>query len=1029
MPPKKMDIRSFFKAKKTEAKSETTSEKSKSVSSPIAPTAAVARAMRQEKKKAAPVEHESKPKAKRSLVIDDSESENDDEPQVKAVEVKPSSTGKRSSAAAKRTIDRADVSAADFFKESPTKKPKTESPRKAAVKKALKESIDAKMSAEATADVESSVIDKQATPTSKARKRVAAAVNYQEDDHGDDDEKDYQPSPKKTASAKKTSPKRKTPASSAKKPQRDPPLQPSRTATSIDPDALVSECLKDYTFVCSGVLANLARDDCQELIKTLGGRVTGAVSGKTDYLIVGDVLEDGRPYTEGSKYKAAMEKDIIIVKGEEELYGLILQYDEKARQRDGLPPLSVSSSPVVALAAAHSSSMQVADTKPGNDQSATAATAAKPIPNPYALPNPYAKKPMTNNPYARSRNSDASAGPTASTSVSNVALKDCKPAAIATTDDTNQLWVDKYKPSSTGDILGNTDVARKLAAWLERWETRFNNPQSYGKAFSNPQGPWKAALLSGPPGIGKTTSALVVANEAGRDVIEFNASDVRSKKSLGNDIGDVTGSRTLEFGVNNKRFTEATRKKRVIIMDEVDGMGGGDRGGMAELIQLIKHSRVPIICICNDRQNQKMKSLIPYCLDLRCRRPVKGVIAKRALEIARREGMIVEQNAAEAIAESCGNDVRQVINCLQMWANSNKGNSAMTYKGVRAREKTTNKDEMLRVSLFDAAKMILEGPKGEDKKSQRDNFFKRNDAFFVDYNFIGLIVQQNYLKLLQHPYGEAKRMNNKVEVQNVLERMHAAADTLSDYAVAEAALRGDQNWSLLPFSGLLTVKTGFHAAGERGGFLPGYPEFTTYLGRNSTKGKKSRMLSELRHHTNFKISGTMQELRSWYLPVLRNEIMTALQKEGGADEAIDIMDTYGLDRDDVMEKLDEFLLDSKQTKFEKLDTKKKSEFTRIYNQRTHTSQALVAEQGAGKKKRAKASNGSGESMDPDAIDDDAVAEEAEEDDDDDEMDEAKIKALFGKKKRGRAAPAAGAAKKKAAPKAKSAAAPKRTKKK
>ena len=39
-------------------------------------------------------------------------------------------------------------------------------------------------------------------------------------------------------------------------------------------------------------------------------------------------------------------------------------------------------------------------------------------------------------------------------------------------------------------------------------------------------------LLSGPPGIGKTSSAHVVAKEAGYEVIEFNASDVRSKKSL-----------------------------------------------------------------------------------------------------------------------------------------------------------------------------------------------------------------------------------------------------------------------------------------------------------------------------------------------------------------------------------------------------------------------------------------------------------------------------------------------------------------
>jgi replication factor C subunit 1 len=42
-------------------------------------------------------------------------------------------------------------------------------------------------------------------------------------------------------------------------------------------------------------------------------------------------------------------------------------------------------------------------------------------------------------------------------------------------------------------------------------------------------------------------------------------------------------------------------KKRLIIMDEVDGMGGGDRGGLPELIKVIKTSKTPIVCICNDR--------------------------------------------------------------------------------------------------------------------------------------------------------------------------------------------------------------------------------------------------------------------------------------------------------------------------------------------------------------------------------------------------------------------------------------------
>lgn len=109
-----------------------------------------------------------------------------------------------------------------------------------------------------------------------------------------------------------------------------------------------------------------------------------------------------------------------------------------------------------------------------------------------------------------------------------------------------------------------------------------------------------------------------MAKEDNRDLLEFNASDARSKKALQNNLGDITGSQALNFGVPKNKNAAASKKQlRCIIMDEVDGMGAGDRSGMAELIQMIKKSKVPIICICNDRQSQKMKSLLPYCMDLR----------------------------------------------------------------------------------------------------------------------------------------------------------------------------------------------------------------------------------------------------------------------------------------------------------------------------------------------------------------------------------------------------------------------------
>ena len=105
----------------------------------------------------------------------------------------------------------------------------------------------------------------------------------------------------------------------------------------------------------------------------------------------------------------------------------------------------------------------------------------------------------------------------------------------------------------------------------------------------------------------------------------------------------------------------------VLIMDEVDGMSGGDRGGVQELIsKRIKISKIPIICICNDKYNQKLKSLQNYTQDMPFSRPTKQQILNRMLKIAADEGIQMSAAAMEALIETTNNDIRLIINQLQM---------------------------------------------------------------------------------------------------------------------------------------------------------------------------------------------------------------------------------------------------------------------------------------------------------------------------------------------------------------------------
>jgi len=326
------------------------------------------------------------------------------------------------------------------------------------------------------------------------------------------------------------------------------------------------------------------------------------------------------------------------------------------------------------------------------------------------------------------------------------------------------------------------------------------------------------------------------------------------------------------------------------------------------------------------------------------------------------EGMRVEINAAEAIAESCGNDIRQVLNCLQMWANKRhdaaNGRVDMTYKDIKDRESSINKDEILRVSMFDATRVIVEGRRGlanADGKAENDSLFKRSDAFFTDYSLMGLNVHQNYLKVMVAPFQDTKRKGDAHAELRCLERMHDATECMSDFAIAEHAVRsGDQQWGLLPLCSMLAVKTGFHAGGDTGGMLPGFPEFAGWLGKNSSRGRKNRLLQELGHHMNYRISGDLSELRLVYLPAFRERFVQYLASALPAvSETIELMDEYGLDRDDLFENFDEFSLDPKASKLANLDSKVKAAFTREYNKGVHKSQALVDEQGVMKSRSRK----------------------------------------------------------------------------
>ena len=438
-----------------------------------------------------------------------------------------------------------------------------------------------------------------------------------------------------------------------------------------------------------------------------------------------------------------------------------------------------------------------------------------------------------------------------------------------------QLWTEKYRPTNLNNIIGNTGQVAEVREWFDKY--LLNDPTNK-----------RALLFTGCPGTSKTSVAYAIFNEYKFRVIEFNASDVRNKKQIKENMDNILYTMKLIGSVPIG-----------IIMDEIDGISTGDKGGLSELLKIINPSKgttrikiPPIICICNDKSSKKMEELRKSCKEIRFDKPEINVLVQVIANVCKLEGLkIADQYSMVTIAQEAQGDFRRLMYILQN-LHATCGTSVINKSSVLECLMSV-KDKTVHMNSFDIANKIF---------GRLMTLEEVKRVYELDKSAVPMMIHENY----NHIISSVNTSNTGLRKKFI--------DTIIQGDIFDKIMYTSQKWNLQPVHCLTTC------------YLPNryINDTSVTVTTNKPKCIWTTALGKYSHHkANHKNVNSIIKIISnglSYRPIdiqfLAEIILDNLLISNNLPRCVEIMKSYNLSSDDI-EKL---------LKINKLTTKYKDVF-------------------------------------------------------------------------------------------------------